>query len=76
MEFKCLERALIVGFMLTSQVLSPGLTVHRGLKLWLLVHHVICAPNKLSSEINIIRRFVSWNDFHKSVVNSIISKTF
>ena len=36
----------------------------------------ICAPNKLSSEINIIRRFVSWNDFHKSVVNSIISKTF
>ena len=35
----------------------------------------ICAPNKLSSEINIIKRFVSWNDFPKSVVNSIINKT-
>ena len=35
----------------------------------------ICAPNKLSSEINIIKRFASWNDFPKSVVNSIISKT-
>ena len=23
-----------------AQVLSPGLIVHRGLKLWLLVHHV------------------------------------
>ena len=34
----------------------------------------ICAPNKLSSEIN-IKRFASWNDFPKSVVNSIISKT-
>ena len=35
----------------------------------------ICAPNKLSSEINIIKRFASWNDFPKSVVNSIINKT-
>ena len=34
----------------------------------------ICAPNKLSSEIN-IKRFPSRNDFHKSVVNSIINKT-
>ena len=32
----------------------------------------ICQPNKLSSEINIIRRFASWNDFPKSVVNSVI----
>ena len=56
MEFKCLERELIVGFMLTSQVLSPGLTVHRGLKLWLLVHHVSlhqinCHLKLTSSEI-------------------------
>ena len=35
----------------------------------------ICAPNKLSSEINIIKRFASWNDFPKSVVNYIINKT-
>ena len=35
----------------------------------------ICAPNKLSSEINIIKRFASWNNFPKTVVNSIINKT-
>ena len=35
----------------------------------------ICAPNKLSSEINIIKRFVSCNDFPQAVVNSIINKT-
>ena len=35
----------------------------------------IYAPNKLSSEINIIKRFASWNKFPKSVVNSIINKT-
>ena len=35
----------------------------------------ICAPTKLSSEINIIKSFASWNDFPKSVVNSIINKT-
>ena len=35
----------------------------------------ICAPNKLSSEISIIKKFASWNDFPKSVVNSIINKT-
>ena len=29
----------------------------------------------MSSEINIIKRFASWNDFPKSVVNSIINKT-
>ena len=31
----------------------------------------ICAPNKLSSEISTIKKFASWNDFPKSVVNSI-----
>ena len=35
----------------------------------------ICAPNKLSSEINTIKKLASWNDFPKSVVNSIINKT-
>ena len=35
----------------------------------------ICVTNKLSSEINIIKRFASWNEFPKSVVNSIINKT-
>ena len=35
----------------------------------------ICASNKLSSEINIIERFASWNDFPKSFVNSIINIT-
>ena len=35
----------------------------------------ICAPNKLSSEISTIKKFASWNDFPKSVVNSIINKT-
>ena len=35
----------------------------------------IRAPNKLSSEINIIKRFASWNDFPKSFVSSIINKT-
>ena len=34
-----------------------------------------CATNKLSSEINIIKRFVSWNDFPKSVANYVINKT-
>ena len=35
----------------------------------------ICAQNKLSSEINIIKRFPSWNDFLKSIVSSINNKT-
>ena len=35
----------------------------------------ISAPNNLSCEINIIKRFASWNDFPKSVVNSLINKT-
>ena len=35
----------------------------------------VCAPNKLSSEINIIKRFASWKDFPKSVVNSITNET-
>ena len=35
----------------------------------------ICSTDKLLYEIN-IKRFVSWNDFPKSVVNSIINKTF
>ena len=30
--------------------------------------------DKLPFEINIIKRFVSWNDFSKSVVNSIINR--
>ena len=35
----------------------------------------ICSTDKLPSEINNIKRFPSWNDFPKSVVNSIINKT-
>ena len=35
----------------------------------------ICSTDKLPSEINIIKRFASWNDFPKSVVDSIIKKT-
>ena len=35
----------------------------------------ICSKNKLRNEINIIKRFASWNDFPESVVNSIINKT-
>ena len=34
----------------------------------------ICAPNKLSSEINTIKKLASWHDFPKSVVNSITNK--
>ena len=32
------------------------------------------APNKFSSEINIIKRFASWNDFAKLAVNSVSNK--
>ena len=35
----------------------------------------ISSTDKLPSEINIIKRFASWNDFLESVVNSIINKT-
>ena len=35
----------------------------------------ICSTNKLLFEINNIKRFASWNDFPKSVANSIINKT-
>ena len=35
----------------------------------------ICSTDKLPYEINIIKRFASWNDFPESVVNSIINKT-
>ena len=35
----------------------------------------ICATNKLLSEINIIKRFASSNNFPKSIVNSVINKT-
>ena len=34
----------------------------------------ISSTDKLPSEINIIKRFASWNDFLESVVNSIINK--
>ena len=35
----------------------------------------VCLTDKLPSEINIIKRFTSWNGFPKSVINSIINKT-
>ena len=35
----------------------------------------ISSTNKLLFEINNIKRFASWNDFPKSVANSIINKT-
>ena len=34
----------------------------------------ICSPNKLQSQIKIIKRFASWNSFPKSIVNTLINK--
>ena len=35
----------------------------------------ICSSNKLSQELKLIKRFASWNDFPKYIVNSIFCKT-
>ena len=51
--------------MLTSPVLSPGVTVHHGLKLWLLVHHVsvyhINCHLKLTSSKDLLHGIISLN---------------
>ena len=36
----------------------------------------ICPSNKLSQELKLIKKFVSWNEFPKYIVNSIFHKTF
>ena len=59
--------------MLISQALCLGHIVLHGLEA--LLHVRLIFPDKLPSEINIIKRFASWNDFLESVVNSIINKT-
>ena len=73
MEFQYFERTLTLAFMLTSQNMSLGSYIM--IKTLVTCASRICAPNKFSSEINIIKRFASWNDFPKSVINSIINKT-
>ena len=70
MELQYFGRTLTLDFMLTSQVLSLGHIVFRGLEVFLLVHHASVHP------INYHLKLVpSKNDFPKSVVNSIINKT-
>ena len=65
MEFQYFERTLILAFMLTSQVLSPVLAIYRGLKLWLLVHHVsvyqINCHLKLTSSKDLVHGMISLN---------------
>ena len=55
----------MLAFMLTSQILSPELTVHHGLKLWLLVHHVpvqqINCHLKLTSSKDLFHGMISLN---------------
>ena len=34
----------------------------------------ICSKNKLSSELQIIKKFASWNKYPKTVVNSMIKR--
>ena len=35
----------------------------------------ICSSNKLPQELKLIKKFASWNDFSKYIVNSIFRKT-
>ena len=35
----------------------------------------ICSSNKLSQELKLIKKFASWNDFHKYIVNRVFHKT-
>ena len=35
----------------------------------------MCSSNKLSQELKLIKKFASWNDFSKYIVNSIFCKT-
>ena len=35
----------------------------------------ICSSNKLSQELQLIKKLASWNDFPKYIVNSILCKT-
>ena len=37
-------------------------------------HHRICTPNKFKTELKLIRKFLSWNGFPKSVANLLIER--
>ena len=37
--------------------------------------HAICKPDKLKLEINLIKKFASWNDFPKAIASAIIDKS-
>ena len=36
--------------------------------------HRICTPNKIKTELKLIRKFLSWNGFPKRVVNLLIDR--
>ena len=73
MGLKLFGKTQMLAYMLISQALCLGHIVLHGLEA--LLHVRLIFPDKLPSEINIIKRFASWNDFLESVVNSIINKT-
>ena len=37
--------------------------------------HAICKPDKLKLEINLIKKFASWNDFPKTIASAIINRS-
>ena len=37
--------------------------------------HAICKPDKLKLEINLIKKFASWNDFPKAIASAIINRS-
>ena len=37
--------------------------------------HAICKPDKLKLEINLIKKFASWNDFPKAIASTIINRS-
>ena len=37
--------------------------------------HAICKPDKLKLEINLIKKFASWNDFLKTIASAIINRS-
>ena len=37
--------------------------------------HAICKPDKLKLEINLLKKFASWNDFPKAIASKIINRS-
>ena len=79
MVYQFLERTQTPAYILILVVMSHGLMELHGLRVWLHMDH-ICSPNKLSSEINFIKKLASWNSFPifaaKKIIHQVLNTTY